>query len=158
MPASTPQPGLVLPGKPGTEYTVEVAGVPDGWTVDASTIGTFLADDTCPKPGGHDDGHGEEAARVSHEEGEEGDHEPCIHTVVITGPAVDDQGGGTVTPDGDDDAAPPVEQGAAAGALPHTGASTGLLIPLALVLLASGAALAVATKRPAAASASESGT
>ena len=65
------EPGLVLPGKPGTGYTVEVAGVPDGWTVDTATIGAFLADDTCPKAGGHDDGHGEDAARMSEEEGEE---------------------------------------------------------------------------------------
>ena len=43
------QPGLVLPGEPGTSYRVTVVGVPDGWVVDSSTVGVFLADDTCPK-------------------------------------------------------------------------------------------------------------
>ena len=141
-------PGLVLPGEPGTSYTVDVAGVPEGWAVDAETIGTFLADDTCPKGGGgHDDG--EDAARMSEEDGEdEGGYEPCVHTVVIHGPVADDDGDGTVNPPGDDNAAPPVEQeaAAAAAALPHTGAFVGLLLPLAVVLLVVGSALAIATR------------
>jgi hypothetical protein len=142
------QPGLVLPGKPGTQYTVEVSGVPDGWTVDTGTIGAFLADDTCPKSGGHDDGHGEDAVLTAEEDGEEGEHEPCVHTVVIQGPTADDEGNGPVNPPADENAAPPVVQAAAGAALPHTGASIAVLLLLAVVLLAFGTTLAVTTRRP----------
>ena len=70
--------------------------------------------------------------------------------MVIHGPVADDDGDGTVNPPGDDNAAPPVEQeaAAAAAALPHTGAFVGLLLPLAVVLLVVGSALAIATRRP----------
>ncbi len=92
-------PGLVLPGEPGTSYTVDVAGVPQGWVADPAGLGTFLADETCPKGGGdHDDG--DEAT------GEEGEQEPCIHTVSINQltvePPPDDGGGGNVDPPADD--------------------------------------------------------
>ena len=97
---------------PGMEYTVDVEGVPDGWVVDAETIGTFLADDTCPKGGGGhhedgeegEDGHGEDALVTTAEEGEDGHGEQtaCTHTVVINQltvvPPPDDEGGGGANP------------------------------------------------------------
>jgi len=155
-------PGLVLPGKPGMEYTVDVAGVPEGWVVDAETIGTFLADDTCPKGGGgHHDGedgdHEDALARVEGDEGEEGGHEPCVHNVVVNQltvePPPDEEGGGDVdppaddgnTPNSGDNTNPPA--GNAAG-LPLTGATSLPLVPVGLMLLLVGTALVVSTRRP----------
>ena len=79
-------PGLILPGSPQAEYTVTVAGVPVGWKVDATTIGTFVGRDTCPRghDGGHDGGHEGEVAAIAAEEGGGGEGgNPCTHTVVL---------------------------------------------------------------------------
>ncbi|MCO8126146.1 hypothetical protein NHL50_02880 [Acidimicrobiia bacterium EGI L10123] len=88
-------PGLVVPG--GKRHTYEVAqdGLPAGWQLDESTVGTFLGRETCPTDGcdggDHDDGGG------SHAGGSCGGHEEevaaseataaedgatCLHTVV----------------------------------------------------------------------------
>ena len=79
-------PGLILPGSPQAEYTVTVADVPVGWKVDATTIGTFVGRDTCPRgedDGGHDGGHDGETPTIAAEEGHgEGGHS-CTHTVVL---------------------------------------------------------------------------
>ncbi len=144
-------PGLVLPGKPGTDYTVDVTGTPKRWVIDTETIGHFLADDTCPKGGGHDDGHQEKAAALAADEGDEGGHAPCVHTVVITqlpvDPPPDDGGGGNANPPdtGGGGNANPTEADAA---LATTGASSLPLLPVGLVLLTLGAAL-VLSSRPA---------
>jgi hypothetical protein len=148
-------PGLVLPGKPGTAYTVDVVGVPGGWTVDTDTIGFFLADDTCPKGGGggHEDGHDgdhpDSAARAE-DEGQEGGHEPCLHTVVVNQAAVEPppdegDGGGATPPDngGGGNAAPPTSD---ADALPLTGATSLPLLPVGLALVALGAVLVLGSR------------
>lgn len=41
--------GMMILPKPGTTYTVMVAGVPTGWKVEATTIGTFPGAKGCPK-------------------------------------------------------------------------------------------------------------
>ena len=145
---------------PGMEYTVDVEGVPDGWAVDAETIGTFLADDTCPKGGGGhhedgeegEDGHGEDALVAAAEEGEDDHSEQtaCTHTVIINQltvvPPPDDEGGGGANPpdeEGGGGANPP--EGNAA--LPLTGASTVPLIPVGLALMAFGATLVLSSRR-----------
>ena len=145
------QPGLVLPGKPGTSYTVEVNGEPKRWVVDTETIGYFLADDTCPKGGGgHDDGHKEKAAALAADEGDEGGHAPCVHTVVINQTTVEtppDEGdGGNANPpeEGDVGNANPPEGDAAA--LPTTGASSLPLLPVGLILLTLGTALVLSSR------------
>ncbi len=146
------QPGLVLPGKPGTSYTVEVNGEPKRWVVDTETIGYFLADDTCPKGGGgHDDGHQEKAAALAADEGDEGGgHEPCVHTVVINQttvePPPDEGDGGNANPpdEGDTGNANPPEGNAAA--LPTTGASSLPLLPVGLILLALGTVLVLSSR------------
>ncbi len=148
------QPGLVLPGKPGTSYTVDVTGEPRRWVVDDETVGSFLADDTCPKGGGHDDGHEETTAAVTRAEGEDGDgeHAACVHTVAINQLAV-------VTPpdEGNDGNANPPDTGGGgnanptegnAAALPTTGANSLPLIPAGLVLLALGGVLIVSSRPP----------
>jgi hypothetical protein len=144
-PGHADQPGLVLPGEPGTDYTVEVVGVPTGWDVDPVTVGTFLADETCPRTG-HDD-NGEEADVATREEHES---EPCIQTVVLNeaeqqNPPDDEGGGGGANPPNDNtgDNAP---GNAVAGALPLTGATTLPLVPVALAMLVLGVAF-VATRR-----------
>ncbi len=144
------EPGLVLPGKPGTSYTVEVTGEPKGWVVDTETIGSFLADDTCPKGGGgHDDGHEETAAALAADEGD-GGHAPCVHTVVINQqtvqPPPDEGDGGTADPPdtGGGGNANPTEVDAAA--LPTTGTTSLPLIPVGLALLALGAALVLSSR------------
>ena len=157
------QPGLVLPGKPGISYTVDVAGEPRRWVVDTETIGYFLADDTCPKGGGgHDDGHEEKAAALAADEGDEGGgHASCLHTVVINQtpvePPPDDGDGGSANPPDDGDggsAKPPDESGGGnatppegdAAALPTTGASTLPLLPVGLILLALGMVLVLGSR------------
>jgi len=147
------QPGLVLPGKPGTSYTVEVNGEPKRWVVDTETIGYFLADDTCPKGGGgHDDGHEEKAAALAADEGDEGGHAPCVHTVVINQttvePPPDEGDGGNANPpdEGDGGNANPPEGDADAAALPTTGASSLPLLPVGLILLTLGTALVLSSR------------
>jgi hypothetical protein len=147
----------VLPGEPGTAYQVVVTGQPKGWTVDSDTVGTFLADDTCPKGGGggHEEGedgdHADSAARAE-DEGQEGGHEPCLHTVVINQAAVEpppDEGD-------DDNANPPNDEGGQdatptednAGALAATGATSLPMIPAGLVLLALGTVLVLSSRSP----------
>ena len=137
-------PGLVLPGKPGMEYTVDVEGVPDGWAVDAETIGTFLADDTCPKGGGGHHEVGDES------EDDHGEQAACTHTVVINQltvvPPPDDEGGGGANPP-DDEGSGGANPPTGSSALPLTGASTVPLIPLGLALMAFGTALVLGSKR-----------
>jgi hypothetical protein len=145
-PGHADQPGLVLPGEPGTDYTVKVVGVPKGWDVDPVTIGTFLADETCPRTG-HDD-HGEEAYTATREGH---DSEPCIHTVVLNGaeqqnPPDDEGGGGGANPP-DNNTGDSASGNAAAGALPLTGATSLPLVPVALAMLAMGIAFVAASRR-----------
>jgi hypothetical protein len=85
-------PGLVVPGNPEATYRVAVGGVPDGWLVDPSTVGTFVGRDVCPRGGGghgEDDGGGEVAAAAA-----EGPF-VCTHTVVL----VQQPGSAPSTPD-----------------------------------------------------------
>lgn len=75
--------GMIFPNKPTATYTVVVNGIPEGWEVDAGTVGTFVARDSCGSPGGHEE---PEAANATEEEGGGGGHaefRPCTHTVVM---------------------------------------------------------------------------
>lgn len=92
-------PGLVLPNSPKATFTVTVTGVPTGWTVDPTTVGTFTGGEVCPREdGGHEGGEGghettttttlEGSAPAAGDEGQEGDQggaEPrfCTHTVAL---------------------------------------------------------------------------
>lgn len=138
------QPGLVLPGKPGTTYTVDLAGVPEGWALDADTVGTFVADDTCPKGGG---GHHEEEVTAAEDEHDDGHGEGtvCTHTVAVTQldvePPPDNEGGGGANPPADDGQNPAPGEPSANAALPLTGASVLPAVVLASLLLMMGVAL-----------------
>jgi hypothetical protein len=138
------QPGLVLPGKPGTTYTVDLAGVPDGWLLDVDTVGTFVADETCPKGAG---GHHEEEATAEEDEHTDGHGEGtvCTHTVTVTRQAVepppDDEGGGGANPPAEEGDNPTAGEPSTNGALPLTGASVLPALVLASLLVLMGAAL-----------------
>ncbi len=108
-------PGLILPGSPQAEYTVTVAGVPVGWKVDTTTIGTFVGRDTCPRghDGGHEDGHEGETPTIAAEEGGGGEGgNSCTHTVVLIQDPPQDTPPEPPAPDEPD----PGALGAAAGA------------------------------------------
>lgn len=74
--------GMMILPKPGTSFTVMVDGVPAGWTVDASTIGTFLGEVSCPKAK-------DRSPETTESEGlrivdSQSSREDCVHTVRIT--------------------------------------------------------------------------
>lgn len=140
-------PGLVIPGKPGTEYEVSVTGAPQGWRLDGATVGVFDAESTCPK-GSHgdsshgDSGHGEEAAARS--EGEDGEAaKTCTHVVALdqrapSTPPTDGGGSsGGATPPSTDNG----DVAGRGGTLPVTGARVAETTSIAVVLLLAGAAL-----------------
>ena len=136
------QPGMVVPGGKKHEYTVTQTGLPLGWTVDASTLGTFLGRDTCPPGEGH---HGDEAA-AEPDEGE-GSGRTCVHQVVNL----------RLAPPPPPPAPPPEPTPAAVVAgdsqspetLPITGTASTSWLVLALALLATGVALQrVSGRRP----------
>ena len=137
------RPGLVVPGGKHHTYTVTQTALPEGWTVDESTLGTFLGRDTCPKGDGHHD------ADAAAEHGEEGGR-TCVHAVrnlqlAVTPPVTPVT---PVTP-------PPSEVGptalvageSAAAALPATGTTSIPLVLLALSLMATGTVLQLAANR-----------
>ena len=73
--------GMMIQPKPGTTLTVMVDGVPTGWTVDTSTIGTFLGETVCPKLKDRTPDTTESAAlRIV----DKPSREDCVHTVRIT--------------------------------------------------------------------------
>jgi hypothetical protein len=150
------QPGLVVPGNPKATYDVAVNGVPSAWTVQATTVGTFVGRETCPRGGDHEDGGDHQsggaadvAAPTAHE-GEDGhDRDGCVHTVVLVQdpalppppvPPVEPPAVTPVAPATADVQAATATAGAA-GQLPATGVESTTLIRLALVLLATGGAL-----------------
>jgi hypothetical protein len=74
--------GMMILPKPGTTVTVVVEGVPTGWTVDASTVGTFLGETVCPKMKDRTPDTTESAAlRIVDAKASK---EDCVHTVKIT--------------------------------------------------------------------------
>lgn len=74
--------GMMILPKPGTTFTVMVDGVPAGWTVDASTVGTFLGETSCPKLKDRTPDTTESAAlRIVDSKAS---REDCVHTVRIT--------------------------------------------------------------------------
>lgn len=73
--------GMMILPKPGTTFTVMVEGVPTGWTVDASSVGTFLGATACPKLKDRTPDTTESAALMIVDG--KNDHEHCVHTVTI---------------------------------------------------------------------------
>ena len=135
------EPGLVVPGNPRATYDVALGGVPPGWAVDATTVGTFVGRETCPR--GHE--HEEPTAH----EGEE----PCFHTVIVdelelpptsssstTTSAV--LPASSVTPT----SAAPTSTGAT-GTLPATGPTSAPLALVGLALLGAGSASLAVRRR-----------
>lgn len=90
------EPGLVVPAGKRHTYDVAQVGLPAGWALDESTVGTFLGRDACPTGGcggggDHDDGgsHDEggcgghaEAVTLAADVQDGEDGETCSHTVV----------------------------------------------------------------------------
>ena len=80
--------GLVVPGGKRHTYDVAQSGLPPGWEVDGSTVGTFLGRETCPASGcggdsgGHDDGGSCSDAIAAPTASLTADAAPCRHVVV----------------------------------------------------------------------------
>lgn len=76
--------GLVVPARASATYQVAIEGVPDGWSVDESTVGTFLGRGTCPRGSGGSGGSGgSDGGSGSHSDGDhsDGDHSDGDHSV-----------------------------------------------------------------------------
>jgi LPXTG-motif cell wall-anchored protein len=142
-------PGLVVPGNPQATYDVSATGIPAGWTLDASTVGTFVGRETCPR--------GEDEVVVTAE------HEgpfTCTHVVRLA----EDPVPPTTTTAVPSTTAAPVPTTAAAttpttaapsgvqaagvqqtpvtGTLPATGSSDSTLLAVGSLLVLTGAAVA----------------
>lgn len=142
-------PGLVVPGNPKATYDVAVTGVPAAWTPDATTLGTFVGRDTCPRGGGEGDEHVTLGNLTAKEDGGEGPF-VCTHTVML----VQDPAPPTTTTTATTSQATTatttqavVEGAEITATLPATGSDSAGLVGLGVLLVATGILLVSGSAR-----------
>ena len=150
------QPGLVVPGSPKATYDVAGTGIPAGWSLDATTVGTFVGRDL---PRGEDHDQAEATRAVTTQavttQAEEGPfvcthavrlvQDPAPPTTTTTVPSTTASTAAVeakVTTEATPTPEPPV------ATLPVTGSSSWALAGLGTMLVLAGAAMvAVSTRR-----------
>lgn len=142
--------GMVLTAKQSATYSVAVTGIPTGWAVDPSTVGTFLGRSTCPRGSGGSGGHEEAPDGAGGSVGAGvGAGVPCSHTVVVRQSA----SGGPVTTISvavavtSTAVASAAGTGAPASGLPSTGSPATTLVALGASLAMLGTAVRLLTRR-----------
>lgn len=149
-------PGMVVPGSPEATYDVGASGIPAGWTLDATTVGTFVGRVTCPRGEDHevlvDTAEHEGSFTCTHVVRLVEDPPPptTTTTTVTTSTTASTVPAPTTVPattaPGQVLAAAAQPAAAATGTLPATGASSTLLVLGSVLVLTGGAASVVARR------------